>query len=173
MTFREPRFPVMAVGLIIFGLALGAFLSQLSFPHISRAFNTCASSKQFLVEFRRVGAERWSTYGDGGPYLLLSSPVMDVDGVSLGTISDGGSIRRFLCEGNHTAHISYPGPNGDVETHTLEFAVSRASLFEVTQTEKQPDGDCNSARPCTSKVWFQLSAYEPDDPKVRFPEDRR
>ena len=169
MKHPEPRFIVMSVALIGIGSMAGAFLDRLSFPHISRIFNTCASSKQFLVEFRQE-RDYWQAYRtDMGSLALSSGPTLEVDGVLIGPLSYWKPLRHFFCEGNHTAHVRYSGLDGQTETQTIDFAVSRPSLFQVSQEEVrrgQPI-DCNSADPCTSGVGLQLSPYEPDDPKVR------
>jgi len=95
--------------------------------------------------------------------------------IQVGSLSDV-PLRRFLCEGNHTAHVRYPGTEGETETHTIDFAVSRSSLFQVSQSraDERNGADCNSAVPCTSTVWLHLSPYEPDDLMVSiYPEERK
>ena len=87
MKHPEPRFIVMSVALIGIGSMAGAFLDRLSFSHISRIFNTCASSKQFLVEFRQE-RDYWQAYRtDMGSLALSSGPTLEVDGVLIGPLS--------------------------------------------------------------------------------------
>jgi hypothetical protein len=169
MRSPEPRIILMSVALIGIGSMTGAFLDRLSFPRVSRIFNTCASSKQFLVEFRQE-RDYWQAYRTGmGSLALSSGPTLEVDGVLVGPLSYWKPLRHFFCEGNHTAHVRYSGSDGQTETHTIEFAVSRPSLFQLSQEEVRSAKamDCNSADPCTSGVGLQLSPYEPDDPNVR------
>ena len=164
----------MAVALVGIGSMAGAFLDRLSFPHVAQLFNTCASSKQFITEFRKDGYY-WAAYpqGTGIPW-AVHDVNLDVDGIQAGSLGDA-PLRKFFCEGNHTAYVRYQGFDGERETHKVDFAVSRPSLFHISQAraDERRDADCNSAVPCTSTVWFQLSPYEPDDLKVRsFPQEK-
>jgi hypothetical protein len=172
MRAPESRTVFMSVALIGIGSIAGAFLDRLSFQHVAQLFNTCASSKQFIVEFRKEGYY-WQAYPNAtGIGTLVRDAELDVDGIEVGSLGDTG-LRRFLCEGNHTAHVRYPGVDGETETHTIDFAVSRPSLFEVSQSrsDDRTEADCRS---CTSTVWMHLSPYGPDDPNVRvFPEERK
>lgn len=169
MKHPEPRIVLMSVALLGIGSMAGILLERLSLPHVARFFNTCASSKQFIVEFRKEG-RYWQAYPPGaGTAVLVSGPTLDVDGVLIGHLSDGEALRHFFCEGNHSAHVRYSVSDGKMETHTIDFAVSRPSLFHVWQAgsnESDPI-DCRSDDPCTSTVGFRLSPYEPDDPEVR------
>jgi hypothetical protein len=175
MRATESRTVFMSVALVGIGSLAGAFLDRLSFPHVAHLFNTCASSRQFIVEFRK-DAYYWQAYprGSGIPSAVRDVK-LDVDGIQVGSLGETG-LRRFLCEGNHTAQVRYPGGDGEMETHTLDFAVSRPSLFQVYQArmDEHREADCVSSAPCTSTVWMDLSPYEPDDLKVRvYPPERK
>jgi hypothetical protein len=168
MRAPESRTVLMSVIFVGIGSITGAFLDRLSFPHVAQLFNTCASSKQFVVEFRN-GTNYWEAYWPGtGIQNGIVEPKLDVDGIQLGAFADAPA-RRFLCEGNHTVHVRYPGTDGEPEIHTVDFAVSRPSIFHVSQSQadERKDADCNSAVPCTSMVRLILSPYEPDDLKMR------
>jgi len=170
MSRPEPRTILMSVVLVAIGSFAGALLDRLSFAHVARLLNTCASSKQFLVEVRIYDGRRSPrTPGlTGAP--LEAEPAVEVDGVRLGGISlDGPPIRHFLCEGNHRARIRFVTADNRTEIHEIDFAVARPSLFHLTRSSartKDP-GTCVSDDPCSTPVDMELSAYEPDDPKVR------
>lgn len=173
----EARAVLLSVALVGIGSMGGAFLDRLSFPHVARMFNTCASSKQFLTEFRLPNYGYWMSSQLVSPSMatIVLGVSLEVDGKSLGSLAAGGSVRYFLCEGNHRARVGYRanGDNTTLETHTADFAVSRPSLFELRQVQipERDSSDCNSAEPCDQKIQLTLSPYEPDDPKVRvYPE---
>jgi len=168
MRTPEPRTILMSVALVAIGSIAGALLDRMSFPHVARLFNTCASSKQFLVEFREP-ERSWVAYPPyAGPPKGPLEVTLDVDGVPIGTLGDA-ALRYFLCEGNHRAHIRYPGYDDKTVTHTIPFAVSRQSLFLIYQQQGTDTeiAKCDSEEECYEKVYFQFSPYEPDDPKVR------
>jgi hypothetical protein len=171
----EPRIVFMSVALVGIGSMAGAFLDRLSFPHVAQLFNTCASSKQFIVEFRKDGYY-WQAYPKGtGISSIVRDVKLDMDGIQVGSLGKTG-LRRFLCEGKHTAHVRYPSVDGEMEMHTIDFAVSRPSLFQVYQARagERAEADCRSGESCTSTVWMDLSPYEPDDVKVRvYPPERK
>jgi hypothetical protein len=149
--------------------ALSQELSSTGFP--SRMSRNCSTpvprqSNSWWNSGSRV--IYWQAYPEGGGIPNPVSAVkLDVDGNQVGSFGDAG-LRRYLCEGNHTAHVLYPGVDGQMETHTIDFAISRPSLFQVSQSRagEHREDDCRSG-PCSSTVWMDLSPYEPDDIKVR------
>ena len=165
----ESRVILIAAGLLGLGIVGGVLLEKPSFPAMSRPFTVSASSKQFVVEFRVYGwdAEEHPPGLHGNH--LDGTAMLDVDGERLGEIGKHeGPIRRFLYEGNHRARLIYPRAHNNGETHVVDFAVARPSLFYLTQEPGEDDeGTCVSKNPCFRKIAFELSAYEPDDPKVR------
>jgi hypothetical protein len=170
----ESRIVLMSVVLVGVGSFAGAFLDRLSFPHMAQIFNTCASSEQFLVEFR-TDEKRASQAIPGLIWDLLGrAATIEVDGVKIGEVGGYFPLRRFVCEGNHTAKIRYTEFEDHTAEHKLDFAVSRPTLFYVTKRwlsgdDKSPS--CVSEQPCRWDIAFELSAYEPDDPKARiYPE---
>jgi hypothetical protein len=99
-----------------------------------------------------------------------------MDGERLGELGKHGALRHFLCEGNHRARLRFYNYHDQIEEHAIDFAVSRPSLFDVTEVLSH-DGilsfSCVSEVPCSRDLYFKLSAYEPDDLKVRiYPPER-
>jgi hypothetical protein len=170
MKAPEPRTVFMSVALIGIGSLTGAFLDRISFPRVAQLFTTCASSKQFVVEFRiRDWLRPWGERIPG----LLADPVladdatMEVDGIHIGELGEYRPLRHFLCEGNHRARMSFSvGPHLR-QVHVIDFAVARPSLFHVTQQLSSDSETCAGDEPCNRTLFFELSAYEPDDLKVR------
>jgi hypothetical protein len=140
----EPRTVFMSIALVGIGSLTGAFLDRLSFPRVSRLLNVCASSKQFMVEFRTDEHHAYGTMipGVSGNPLNAYETTLEVDGTRIGELALYGSLRHFFCEGNHRARIRYAGPHDEKLEHVVDFAVSRASLFHITQ-DWMPD---NAAR---------------------------
>jgi len=167
MRIPKPRVILISVALVAIGSIAGALLDRMSFPHVARLFNTCASSKQFLVEFRRQNWY-WQEYSATRISTVVGEVTLDVDGIPIGTLGEQ-ALRYFLCEGNHQAHVLYKDDEGKTVAHTVALAVSRPSLFLISEqmgTESEI-AKCDSVRECYETVYFQFSPYEPDDPKVR------
>jgi hypothetical protein len=173
MKAPDPRIVLMAVALVGVGSFAGAFLDRLSFPRMSRMLNVCASSKQFIVEFR---IDEPHYYGERIPALLgeplnVARLAIEVDGVSIGDMERYGSIRHFVCEGNHRARVRYPSDiRGETEEHEIEFAVSRPSLFHITGRNvysNEVSTTCVPEARCRENVALELSPWEPDALKVR------
>jgi hypothetical protein len=94
--------------------------------------------------------------------------MLAVDGKTLGKIGlYQPPIRRFLCEGNHRAEISF-GAGDSAELHRVDFTVTRASLFHATewQPDKAEPKTCVSEA-CVSNVGLDLSPLEPDENLAR------
>src|ERR1700685_4261917 len=94
-----------AVALLAIGFCGGMFFSRPGHPAIMQLTSrmSCASSRQFIVEFR-VGDGK----GRRMRYVLSHPAELEVDGERLGTLSgweDEQGLRRFLCEGNHIAQF--------------------------------------------------------------------
>jgi hypothetical protein len=168
----ENRVVLMSLAFVGIGSFAGALLDRLSFPRISRVLNVCASSKQFIVEFR---TNERTSYGDGIPGLfgrpLNWGVTLEVDGTRVGELPRYGFLRRFFCEGNHRARIRYPiYSDQNVQEHAVDFAVSRPSLFHLTEIDLPPNlrsATCVSGSRCGSNVDLELSPYGPDDPRAR------
>lgn len=176
MRSSEPRTVFMSIALVGIGSMAGAFLDRLSFPHVAQIFNTCASSRQFVVEFRVVdGPSSQRIPGLIGMPFGHEQATLDVDGQRVGAFGEYlPPLRRFLCEGNHKARIEYSPFADRMETHEVAFAVARPSLFHVTENSsynsKAPT--CVSDNQCHYDLGLELSPYEPDDPKARiYPKD--
>lgn len=176
MQHRRIWIALGAVALLAMGFCGGMFFSRPGHPVIMQLASrmSCASSKQFLVEFRvrDVGNRR------GNFYALEHSAELEVDGERLGWLSysnDEQGLRRFLCEGNHIAQFTVQTgllQNAAKEVHRVEFAVSRPSLFHAKEWPTDVSTSCVSGDPCQRTIELQLSPYEPDDPKVRiFPSE--
>jgi hypothetical protein len=171
---RPARVLLMSVVLIGIGSMAGALLERLSFPRVARIFNTCASTKQFIVEFR---TDEWHYhYGErtpgliGKPFPYLPA-TLEIDGSRIGQIESDVQLRHFLCEGNHQARLIFGDYRGSLQQHVIDFAVSRPSLFHLTEGDylaKNETGTCVSGNPCIDRrLQLELSAYDPDDVKVR------
>jgi hypothetical protein len=166
-----------AIALLAMGFCGGMFFSRPGHPVMLQIASrmSCASPKQFVVEFR-VGDGK----GKRMRYALSHPADLEVDGERLGTLSgweDEQGLRRFLCEGNHIAQLTVETGlyNTPPEVHRVEFAVSRPSLFHAKESaafNEEPSTSCVSRDPCRRTVDLELSPYEPDDPKVRiFPSE--
>jgi hypothetical protein len=171
MAFMKSQllFGLVIAGIFAAGCFVGAFLNPGSSPHISPLFTTCASSKQFVAEFR-IGREYWETIqSNSGMELAASNLALEVDGKDLGALYNGNPIRYYLCEGNHRARVSYGARGGETETREFEFALSRPSLFDIWQVSD------DRWFPRKHEVRYSLSPYEPDDLKARIypPEETR
>jgi hypothetical protein len=109
-----------------------SFPRPASFPRVAQLFNTCPSSKPFIVEFR---IDERHPYGTGIPGLFgetlnVATLTLEVDGERLDEQERFGSIRRFLCEGDHRACIRYlSAPPDEKVEQAVDFAVPRPSLF--------------------------------------------
>jgi hypothetical protein len=152
----------------------GAFLNRLSFPQVAQLFNACASSKQFITEFRIDERHYYgeSIPGLSGQPLNAWAVTIEVDGTRAGELQQYGSLRHYFCEGNHQARIRFPsGPNSEVVEHEIDFAVSRPSLFHITAdpiySQNQVSITCISEARCGENLAFELSPWEPDDLKLR------
>lgn len=162
-----PRAVSLSLALVGIGSFAGALLDRLSFPHVAQIFTTCASSRQFLVEFRiKRDSRQWTALREGEQSggIPVSSMTIDVDGKRIGRIGYDESARYYVCEGNHRARISYSAAfvEGVTETRDMDFAVSRPSLIYLEQVSERDGGHA---------LAYELSGYEPDDPKVRlYPE---
>jgi hypothetical protein len=179
MRSPEPGTVFMSIALIGVGSFAGAFLDRLSFPRMSRVLNVCASSKQFMVEFR---IDEPHYYGEGifgvrGEPLNVQFLKLEVDSAPLEEMGKYSAIRHFFCEGNHRVRIRYLGYHGEEIEHALDFAVSRPSLFHITARSlysTEVSATCVSKARCGENVAFELSPWEPDDMKVRMlPLERR
>ncbi len=172
----ETRVVLLSIALVAIGSITGALLQRLSFPRVSRLFNTCASSKQFIVEFRINEPRPYGTRIPGlfGEPLNTWGLTLEVDGARIGELNLYGSLRHFFCEGNHKAHIRYNGHGNETLEHAVDFAVSRPSLFHVTaERVGENSTTCVSEVPCWENVAFELSPYEPDDQRARvYPPER-
>src|ERR1035438_4258679 len=172
MRAPESRVVVMSVVLVGIGSMAGDFLDRLSFPHVAQLFTTCASSKQFMTEFR---IDERRPYGSpipglSGEPLNVFEATVEVDGQRIGELERYGSLRHFFCEGNHRVRIHYSGPREEKLEHAIDVAVSRPSLFHVTASriyQNETSTTCVSEVPCWENVALELSPWEPDDLKVR------
>jgi hypothetical protein len=176
MQHRRIWLALGATALLAIGFSGGMFYSRPGHPAIVQLVSrlSCASSKQFVVEFRvrDVTARHTSS-------ALVHSAELEVDGERLGWLlysNDEVGLRRFLCEGNHIAQLTVETAlyNTPLEVHRVEFAVSRPSLFHAKEwdVDKGHSTSCVSTDPCQRTVDLELSPYEPDDPKVRiFPSE--
>lgn len=162
----------LSLAMVGIGSFAGALIDRLSFPHVARIFDTCASSRQFLVEFR---TDEHAPEGTSIPGLVrrpLNVPevTLEADGVKIGDLERYDSVRHFLCEGNHKARLRYIDYRGDKFEHAVDFAVSRPSLFHVTASSVYPpevSATCVSKKSCPENIALELSPWEPDDVKVR------
>jgi len=156
MKSPEPRMVFMSLALVGLGSLTGAFLDRLSFPHVANVFNTCASSRQFLVEFRVSGGvsqkERMLVRGE--PF-YQGTVTLTIDGKAMGELYGNISARRYLCEGNHEAKVTYK-ENGEPRERKVDFAVSRPSLLYVIHVSTVEEETAD----------LQLLNYEPDDPRA-------
>jgi hypothetical protein len=180
MQHRRIGMALGAVALLAMGFCGGMFFSRSMHPAMVQLASrlSCASSRQFLVEFR-VHDSKVRYMGDEEMELRPSAE-LEVDGAPVGILStspagDEETLRRFLCEGNHIAQLTIDtgsGQNAPAEVHRVEFAVSRPSLFHVKERQAytvKPSASCVSGDDtCRRTVSLELSPYEPDDPKVRF-----
>jgi hypothetical protein len=165
-----------AVALLGMGFCGGMFFSRPGHPvmmQIASRMN-CASSRQFVVEFRVLDGQGKRIVGDE----LRDSAELDVDGERVGILSrsDEQAVRRFLCEGNHIAQFTIENfQPAHPEVHRVVFAVSRPSLFHAKQWSEyvgRPSISCVSDKGCGRSIYLELSPYVPDDPKVRiFPSE--
>jgi hypothetical protein len=174
------RSALLIIALVAIGCMVGAFLDRVSLPPFARAFNVCASGKQFIVEFRVYDGNRFVDRIPGLSQVpLKSDATLEVDGVKVGSLEEVGlPLRKYLCEGNHKAILRIPDDirGGDREVHEVEFAVSRPSLFHVTQGYQGPDSTktCVFGVHCTDRIALELSPYEPDDLRARiYPPEKR
>ena len=174
MNRRRIATALIAVALVGAGILAGALFwrGEPAIAQVAYRFS-CASSRQYLVEFRILDGEGSRFYGLFGPALTEQGVALAVDGKSLGELpAYGPAIRWFECEGNHVAKVSIRRAEGAVvpnEEHRVEFAVSRPSLFRLTYSsasDKYPSTSCISDT-CSRNVYLELSPFEPDDPTVR------
>jgi len=94
---------------------------------------------------------------------------LEIDGEKSGVLSEGTPLRRFLCEGNHEARLSFElrVDSDEREEHRLEFALSRASLFDVVEANGDAEESCISRKPCRTNVGIVLESVDPDDVSAR------
>jgi hypothetical protein len=138
-----------------------------SLPRVGHHLIGCASSRQFLVEFRLYNSESEPPIRGLDSRSLGRPFTLTVDGEALGYVPwPGPGIRRFLCEGNHEALIQFARPPGDTwEEHRVIFAVSRTSLFHGTQwarDENEP-ATCVTDAGCSTNVGLELSPFDPEE----------
>ena len=146
----------MSLALVGLGSLTGAFVDRLSFPHVAIIFNTCASSRQFLVEFRTYdGASQKERMLVRGEPFYVGSVALRVDGKDMGALYGNIAARRYFCEGNHEAEVIYK-ENNKMRKHKIEFAVSRPSLFYMSLVSGGEE----------RTVDLQLLTYPPDDPRA-------
>lgn len=129
---------------------------------------TCASSKQYLVEFQATAYDRWLPPRADSlirPFGLK----LEVDGNPLGELREGRSVPYFLCEGNHHAVVSLCFEDETKESHNVFFVVSRPSVFELRRSDVMwSDAKvCEFDFPCDERIDFKLSPYEPEDQKAQ------
>ena len=114
---------LLITGIFAAGCFVGTLLKTGSPVHISPLFTTCASAKQFVAEFR-IGPEYWKTIESAsGMELAASNVTLEVDGKELGALNHDIPVRYFLCEGNHSARVSYGANGGETETRDFDFAL--------------------------------------------------
>jgi len=148
----KPSTILAALVLLSLGFAAGMFFRGPGLPRAMSPFGACASGRQFLVEFRTDRV--YSTHH------LLGMPVYDrgdimleVDGAPIGVLStDRHPVRRFFCEGNHLMRITFANDNlekqGQQMNHSVDFALSRSSVFYVTERGTTGSGVCVSYAWC-------------------------
>ncbi len=171
MKVPSPKVTIPAIVLVVL-LSLtylaGVFFKGSVVMKPAHKLNVCASSRQFLVEFRMP------TEGVANPYLgpsfapLRRSVNLEIDGEKYGTLSEGTPVRRFLCEGNHEARLAFqPRYDSDeMEDHRLDFALSRASLFDVVEASGEKSCILDRDR-CTTNMGMVLESIDPDDVSAR------
>jgi hypothetical protein len=169
----------LLIALVGIGFAAGAFFEGMLAPCIAHRLNGCASAKQFIVEFRLWDDPAWSAVpGLKNEVLNHTEATLDVDGESIGELSRSGpALRRFLCEGNHQARLTFRSSwqHDVIEDHRVEFAVSRHSLFHATdwrRAENEPS-TCAPDAQCELNVGLELSPLEPDERSARISASNR
>jgi hypothetical protein len=110
MKVPSPKVTIPAVVLLVLislTILAGVFLKGSVVMKVAHKLNVCASSRQFLVDFRMP------TEGVANPYLgpnlgPLRRPVsLEIDGEKFEMLSEATPVRRFLCEGNHEARLTF------------------------------------------------------------------
>ncbi len=158
-----------ALSLVGLGVAAGVLLTHGASSPVARALHACPCGRQFLVEFRLSDDMKYSTPPDliGLPIFGRGDVLLEVDGEAIGALSvSRHPARRFFCEGNHTMRIGFSDDSlerkGQKIEHNVEFAVSRPSVFHVTER------GADDARGCVSEPWcpvildLELSKEDPD-----------
>jgi hypothetical protein len=154
-----------ALALVGVGFAAGVFFRGTGLPQAIRQFGVCASAKQFLVEFRLWDGMTLGLMGM--PPLDRGDVMLEVDSKLIGVLSTSRHpVRRFLCEDNHVMRIAFSEdqlePKGQKVDHTVEFTVSRPSVFYVTERGPVDFSTCVSVPWCPVTLDLELSHEDPD-----------
>jgi hypothetical protein len=163
----KPSAMLTALGLLAVGFTTGVFFRGPGLPRAMSPFAVCASGREFLVEFRTDTL--FSSRGLlGMPIYDRGDIMLEVDGASVGVLSpDRHPVRRFFCEGNHLLRIAFADTTlekqGQQMNHTVDFALSRPSVFYVTERGTMGSGACVSESWCPVMLDLELTHEDPDE----------
>ena len=167
---------IVAVALVIaIAYLAGLFPHAAVITHVGRQLNVCASTKQFLVEFRKP---KWTLEmpGAGASQIPFQTAAqIAVDGEAVGVLTDETPVRRFLCEGNHEARIRFRSDiwnkernEWEISEHSVEFAVSGPSVFHLYQWQRPEfvPSTCVTKEVCFFNAVLQLAGLDERDAMV-------